>query len=212
MKYLILLLFATCSTENNLHSKVLMVADHLEDCTGVSNQKCLLIKENPGDDWTYFYDQIEGFDYEEGYEYEILVEVVQLKNQPADASAHRYVLKQIRSKSKSANHKLNGHWKVIQMQEQDQISINPTIILNTEELKVNGFAGCNNYFSDFTIEGEIIQFGLMGSTRKMCEDMSVEDHFFKIINQVARFKVVKKELYLYDANDNLLFLAIAVKQ
>ncbi len=40
--------------------------------------------------------------------------------------------------------------------------------------------------------------------------MSVEDTFFKLLPEVARYEVVKKELYLYDKNDEVLILAMSI--
>ena len=54
-----------------------------------------------------------------------------------------------------------------------------------------------------------MSFGPAGATRKLCPDMSVEDIFFKNLPNIARFEIVKKELYLYDQNDELLILAIS---
>jgi hypothetical protein len=70
------------------------------DCVGVDPQKCLLYKENLADKWTYFYDTIEGFEYEEGYTYEIEVAVTKIDNPPADGSSLQYVLVKIISKEK----------------------------------------------------------------------------------------------------------------
>ena len=39
--------------------------------------------------------------------------------------------------------------------------------------------------------------------------MSVEDLFFQNLPKIARFEIVKKELYLYGQNDELLILAIS---
>jgi len=39
--------------------------------------------------------------------------------------------------------------------------------------------------------------------------MSVEDVFFKNLPNIARFEIVKKELYLYDQKDELLIIAIS---
>ena len=53
-----------------------------------------------------FYDQIEGFNYEEGYEYEIVVEVTKVENPPADASSLKYTLIEVVSKT-PVEHKTN---------------------------------------------------------------------------------------------------------
>ena len=45
----------------------LYVGPETVDCVSVAPQKCLLVKENPEDAYTYFYSNIEGFTFEPGY-------------------------------------------------------------------------------------------------------------------------------------------------
>jgi heat shock protein HslJ len=188
---------------------MLLVADHLEDCVGVGLQTCMLVKENPEDEWTFFYSQIEGFDYETGYTYELLVNEIPVTNPAADAASIRYKLKNVISKTLSIeNSELFKEWTVIKIKGLEQLSASPTMIFEKEDAKVEGFAGCNNYFSTYKLKDNILSFGPAGATRKLCADMSVEDGFFKLLPEVARFEIIKKELYLYDKNDELLILAI----
>ena len=70
----------------------LYVGPELVDCVGVGPQKCMLVKTEPDGEYQYFYDQIQGFEYEEGYTYELLVEVDEVENPPADASSLSYTL------------------------------------------------------------------------------------------------------------------------
>jgi uncharacterized membrane protein len=66
-------------------TKTLWVAHHRVDCIGVGPQKCYLIKETQYEDWRFWYGEIEGFDYEDGYAYEITVVEETIDNPPADA-------------------------------------------------------------------------------------------------------------------------------
>jgi len=89
-----------CETEPDItNQKTIYVSPDLVDCVGVAPQKCLLIKENPDDEWSLFYDQIEGFDFEEGYEYELIVEVQVVDEPPQDGSMLMTSLVEIISKS-----------------------------------------------------------------------------------------------------------------
>ena len=72
--------------------RTLYVGPVLVDCVGVGPQKCMLVKENPEDAHEMFYDPIEGLEYREGYEYELLVGIDRVENPPADASSLRYTL------------------------------------------------------------------------------------------------------------------------
>lgn len=68
------------------------VGPELVDCVGVGPQKCMLVKTDPDAEYEYFYSQIQGFEHEEGYEYELLVQVDPVENPPADAPSLRYTL------------------------------------------------------------------------------------------------------------------------
>lgn len=210
MKYLILLLTLACTSNNELQSKILFVADHLEECVGVGPQSCMLVKDAEESDWTYFYGSIEGFNYEEGYNYELLVEEIKVENPAADASSIRYVLKEVINKTPgNSSEDLYKEWSVIKLKGLDQLSSSPTLKFEMEDEKVGGFAGCNNYFSTYKISANALTFSNTGSTRKLCPDMGVEDTFLKLLSQVARFEIIKKELYLYDINDELLMVAFS---
>ncbi len=74
------------------------VGPELVDCEGEGSQKCMLVKENQEDDWELFYDQIDGFDYEERYDYEIAVRVEDVPNPPAGGSSLRWILVDVISK------------------------------------------------------------------------------------------------------------------
>ena len=79
----------------------MQIADHIVDCNGPFPRKCLLIKQNDEPDFLYFYDPIEGFTYEPGYEYVVLVQREQVENPPADGSSFRYILVKQVSKVKT---------------------------------------------------------------------------------------------------------------
>ena len=210
MKYLFLLISMACTSNNEIQSKMLIIADHLENCVGVGPQSCMLVKENPEDEWTYFYDQIQGFQYEEGFTYELLVDIIPVENPAADASSLRYELKNIISKIPTINQSdLLKEWTVIKIKGLEELNSSPTMNFEKEDTKVAGFAGCNNYFSTYKVSGNALNLGPAGATRKLCPDMSVEDLFFQNLPKIARFEIVKKELYLYDQNDDLLILAIS---
>lgn len=99
---IIALVFSSCKTSQpNLY-----VASKEVDCTGVGPQKCLLIKENKDDQWTFFYQGIEGFNYEPGYEYALEIKKEKIENLPADASSVRYILVKEITKEKKESENL----------------------------------------------------------------------------------------------------------
>ncbi|GAA4322071.1 hypothetical protein GCM10023115_49970 [Pontixanthobacter gangjinensis] len=55
-----------------------------------------------GDAWKFHYDEIEGFNYEPGYVYDLRASKLIDANPPQDASAIKYILLKVRSKQKVA--------------------------------------------------------------------------------------------------------------
>ena len=59
---------------------------------------CLQVRERPDAPWHLFYDVIEGFTYEPGYQYALRVAVRVVPNPPADGSSVAYRLLAILTK------------------------------------------------------------------------------------------------------------------
>lgn len=76
-------------------TKTIWVAHHRVDCIGVAPQKCYLIKDTQYEDWRFWYGEIEGFEFEDGYAYELRVVEREIENPPADASSRRLELLEV---------------------------------------------------------------------------------------------------------------------
>lgn len=85
--------------EDRSNQRRIFVGPNLVDCVGEAPQKCMLVKNKPEDDWSLYYSQIEGFDFEEGYEYELIVELEAIENPPQDGPMVRTRLVEIISKA-----------------------------------------------------------------------------------------------------------------
>lgn len=69
------------------------IMPYLHPCVGVGPRSCMVAKQTDRDTtYGYFYDPIEGFQFEWGYRYTLKVEVRTIKNPPADGSSLKYVL------------------------------------------------------------------------------------------------------------------------
>ena len=76
-----------------------IVASKTITATGSSGSEiCYWIKVNNNPVWQISHSQIEGFNYEYGYEYELLVKAQEILNPPQDASSCKYVLISVVSK------------------------------------------------------------------------------------------------------------------
>lgn len=73
----------------------LRIKHHQVECEGFQVSLCLLAQKEGSDEWVYIYDQIDGFAYSWGTEYEILVIVESIEAGPADRSNQRLSLLEV---------------------------------------------------------------------------------------------------------------------
>jgi hypothetical protein len=94
-------LLNSCATLLKNNYKTIFIASETITCQGVAPMECMQVKYNKNDkNFTSFYDQIEGFTFEKGYEYELLISEQIVENPPADASSMKYkLIKQVSKKT-----------------------------------------------------------------------------------------------------------------
>ena len=83
---------------NQQHSEIWWVGAQTRECYGMVPQQCLLVKKKVDGEWNNFYDQIEGFTYQKGFEYKVRVAVTPIEQPMADGSDRRYTLLDVLSK------------------------------------------------------------------------------------------------------------------
>ncbi len=89
------------STKGDANQRLEMeIAAQPVPCTGVSARSCLLVRIGSDTRWTRFYDAIDGFSYEPGYQWRIEVDRGRVLNPPMDGSAFAYRLVRVQSKSR----------------------------------------------------------------------------------------------------------------
>ena len=102
----LLVLLAACQNEKpevSPNEAMLRVNYYRVQCMGEGLQSCYLVQQDQKvgtAEWNYFYGQIEGFEYEEGFIYTLKVRITPVVNPPADASDRRYTLLKVLSKEK----------------------------------------------------------------------------------------------------------------
>ena len=79
-------------TSSNNEIVTLYVGPNLVDCVGVAPQKCMLVRKEDEQDFTYLYFGIDGFDYEPGYNYKLRVRKTPIENPPCDGSSIQWTL------------------------------------------------------------------------------------------------------------------------
>lgn len=92
--------------KGNSVSEIFKVGPQKEKCTGMMPMECLIVNGE------FFYDTIEGFDFEKGYSYELEVEKTQycdpgvFNDCPQDVSIYNYKLIKVLKKEKAENQEL----------------------------------------------------------------------------------------------------------
>lgn len=212
---LVLMFFLTSCEEE----KTVYVASQLVDCEGSAPQKCMQIKENKEDEWSLFYDVIEGFTYEEGFEYVLKVNISKVKNPPADASSLSYKLIEVISKEKKVvneirtktDHTIEGEWSVTDLVGfKNETGKTPHFTI--KEKQIAGNTGCNNFGGSFESNTSgVFKTGMLRMTKMHCaETAKLETAFTEALGKSANFKIDNNLLTVFDADKNRLFTATSI--
>ena len=74
--------------------------------------------------------------------------------------------------------------------------------------EVSGTAGCNHYFSSYTVNGDKVELGVIGSTEMYCMNpegvMEQEAAYLKDLGQVDSFEIYGDTLTMFDAEGTRL--------
>lgn len=192
-------------------TKTLFVGPELAECTGVGPMQCMQVRESLDAPYTYFYSMIEGFEYEPGYEYELVVNVTELENVPADASSLKYTLVELVSKTPAAatgeSSGLDGtRWTLESVADADGnlVAAAPGSQATAEfkDGQVGGNSSCNSYGGSYTVDGDALTVGPLAMTMMACMDealMAQEAAFGAAMQSAAGYAIVDGKLEIYDA-------------
>jgi heat shock protein HslJ len=211
--------------------KTLIVGPELVECTGVAPMMCMQVKENPEDDWQLFYDQIEGFTHEPGFDTVLRVSVSPVPNAPADASSLAYSLIEVVSQT-PAEESASGAGgsadsaEVVTPALEGPVWLlasygdpgNPTPVLPESEItalfsaadgRVSGRSGCNNYFGSYTVDGDALTVGQLGSTMMACPEplMQQEQAYLAALQGAETFSIEADTLSITGGGMELRFIA-----
>jgi len=205
---ILLYVFLSCSVNNqNVLQRIYWVNSYKVDCEGVGAMMCLQISKTDSlpsnDKWDYFYTQIEGFNYESGFIYKLLVEEQNLNvgDIPADASSIKYKLVKMLKKYK-VNSNVKGEWVLVSLSGVSLIDVDEQVsmLLDTDKMKITGSDSCNRIMGEIEkLTNNEIKFSKLASTRMMCRDMSLADAFHLRIGNTSSFKIINNSMYLYNS-------------
>ncbi len=195
---------------------VFYVADTKANCFGVSRNPCLQVKEKPNEPYSLFYAGIEGFTYEEGYNYKLEVMRVKRDNPPADGSAYAYYLIKVMNKERSKTYVQS----TISIPDQVPMQLKrlnrtgrmevlagantPDILFDKRTGRISGKAGCNRYFGKVMFDNSKLLISDVGSTQMACADEKVETVYLKHLMAANRYQVQGNNLLLYKDQELLL--------
>ena len=177
------------------------VGPTLADCVGVGPIKCMQVRYSEDEEWQNFFNHIDGFEYVEGWTYKLRVNITEVENPPADASALNYELIDVELKLKDpTQHQYAARpdlytkqWRLrayIEDGQMTRLGVDQHVTLEVERNtnKVSGTAGCNNYFGQAKVSASEFSVSGIGSTKKMCSDpaiMEVEKAYLELLEKVV---------------------------
>jgi len=102
----------------------------------------------------------------------------------------------------------NTYWKLLELDGQDVRSPEGAreihLILASADSRVHGFAGCNNFFGTYQLDGDALTFSPIGSTMMACPNgMETEQSFLQALDATTRAEISGQIMSLY-ADDRLL--------
>jgi heat shock protein HslJ len=207
-------LFSLFPAFSAVYLKVVYIADHSVDC---GTQKCLLSRDAPTDTYHIFDKTIEGFSYEDGYEYCILMEIrtpsASTPLAPFDSSQIKYVLSEIKSKTKTKTEGTvtvkqtsiaipdSSKWLLYKLRLKDEtktFSIQKAYLqFDIKNNTVSGSSDCNSLNANFTADSTAFKFENIVTTKMACGKRSIETVFLNALNSTTKIKFTSKLLYLF---------------
>jgi heat shock protein HslJ len=202
--------------------KTLYVGAELVDCVGVGPMQCMLVKENPEDEYQFFYSEIEGFTFEPGYTYELRVLVEPVANAPADASSLKYTLIEVVSQEPVAAEAADAAgatedlalegptWQLTGVADADGVvNATPEGVEATATFAdgvVSGSSGCNNYSAAYTLDGDSLTIMPGPMTMMACPEpqMTVEQQLMAAFGATAAYEIADGELHLLNADGQVV--------
>ncbi|MUU79825.1 META domain-containing protein [Winogradskyella endarachnes] len=93
--------------------------------------------------------------------------------------------------SKKMEDSLSGTYYITEVEDMDVSSNKITITFDIATNKVTGFAGCNSFFGNYTLEKSTLTFQNIGASKKFCAGTAskTERQFLKALNSIDSFSI-----------------------
>ncbi|HET6444162.1 MAG TPA: META domain-containing protein [candidate division Zixibacteria bacterium] len=188
------------------------------ECEGEGPQLCYQVKTDPDGEWQLFYSQIEGFDYEPGHEYELVVAEIPVQNPPAGGSSIQYLLVEEVSKTPA----------VIEEEEQAQVTSTiwaatsirgqsvlegSGVVMGIAPGRIGGFSGCNTYFGPVEVDRNKVSVGPLSSTRVACAEelMTQESEYLAALDSAATVEIDGDQMTVFDDSGEIVLTFVNVE-
>jgi heat shock protein HslJ len=193
------------------HQRRLTVAPDPVPCADGRPGACLRITDAEGDSWITHPDEIEGFAYEPGFTYELLVEEPSEVAEIESPTSPRLKLLRVLSKEESGAPRQTlrddlgrPRWVLTAVEPSGHAAADwgtsgITARFDVWGGRLSGFAGCNNYSAGLSVAGDRIEIAPPVSTRKACLSetvMALEREYLERIARASAFVVTDDRLEL----------------
>lgn len=208
---------ATKNNALNTVEKTFWINSAKLPCQGVGPMSCLQVQDGEKIEegrWQNFFSNIEGFEYEPGNIYRIVVAVEQLPPPiPTDASSLRYRLVKVISKTADKTLAITDIWLLEKVGEYEKPKgmgdKSLTFEFNASERRMFGFSGCNTLRGPITKLTETeLEFGNLASTMMACgqANMELERAVSNAFTQTKKYKRDGMLLTLIGAGNEVLMV------
>lgn len=103
---------------------------------------------------------------------------------------------------------LSGKYMISSFIDNKELPENIHLNFDATTNRVSGFAGCNNFSTSYSTEGNTIKFGVFMSTKMQCKRfMDVEQNLLKTLEKATSFSVENNVLTLKNGKEDLVFAA-----
>lgn len=170
--------------------KTIYIGPERVECEGEGPQLCYQYKEDPDGDWLLYYNEIEGFEYESGYIYELLVAETQVENPPAGGSATQLTLVEVVNKVEAPPSLIGTIWAATAIGGSEVID-GSDVVMGIAEGRIGGFSGCNTYFGPYEANGSSVVVGPLATTRLACNEelMNQERAFLSSLEETSTYEL-----------------------
>ena len=89
-------------------------------------------------------------------------------------------------------------WRLTDLTGQDVLADLPVLLSFMDSTSITGSGGCNRYFAEYTLSGNKLKLGPIGSTRMTCAEDTVqqEDLYFEALQQAKSVQLDEDQLII----------------